>query len=291
VPVLGQDELGRVATAFNAFSGGFRDMVRRFGSSTDQVASGSTQLSASAREMTSASDQIARRTEEQRMVFDRIAVATTELSASIDQVAGNVRSSTLKMDKAVQVVTQGAQAGAATTRAMEGIRGSTSEVVKAVRVIQDIARQTNLLSLNAAIEAAKAGAMGKGFAVVAEEVRKLAENSRSAAQEIQKLIEQTDQVVMEGSTTVAQTVASLQQIQEEILGLKDMIGEIGTASDEQARTGQEVSRDIEASVRAATENAAAVHQLAASVVEVERTSVDLAGLAEGLAQETRKYRT
>jgi len=291
VPVTSQDELGQVAQAFNRFSGGFRELVRRFAQSSAGVASGSVQLSASAQEMTAAADQIARRTEEQRTMADGVAAAMLQLSTSIDQVAANVRTSEQQMGEAVGVVAEGAEAGQAATRAMAGILDSTGQMVQAVRVIQDIARQTNLLSLNAAIEAAKAGAQGKGFAVVAEEVRKLAESSRAAAAQIQQLIERTNLVVGEGSSRVDQTGAALRLIEARMASLSSLVRQVGGAAQEQARTGQEVHQQMEASARITVENAAAIHQLAVSVQEVHRTADDLAGLAEALAGETRNYHT
>ncbi len=280
LPVTSQDEIGAAASAFNAYNGRLRQVFHGLAGTSTQVASGSTQLSASAEQISATSTVIADNSEAQRIAFERIAAAVTQLSASIDQVSGSIRRSEQESQAAVSAVQQGAAAGAKSAEAMEDIRTATSRMVSAVRLIQDNARQTNLLSLNAAIEAAKAGAMGKGFAVVAEEVRKLAERSGAAAREIGELIEQSNTSVDEGARTVAATVESLTAIDSNIQGLAAMLLQVGAAAGEQAHTSTEVAQQVDDTMGRVVHNATATGELARAVAEIARTAADLAGAAE-----------
>ncbi len=278
--VESHDEIGQAATAFNAYNARLRGVFQNLTGSSGSVASGATQLSASSEEMAATSASLAQNSEAQRAAFERVAAAVTELSASIEQVSGTIRRSQKESEAAVAAVNQGAEAGRESTQAMEDIRTAAASMVAAVRLIQDIARQTNLLSLNAAIEAAKAGAMGKGFAVVAEEVRKLAERSGAAAREIGELIERSNASVDRGAEMVTATVSALGSIETNIQGLAAMILEVGAAADEQARTSAEVAEQVDENLARVGSNAAATGQMARTVTEVARTAADLARVAE-----------
>ncbi|GLH73337.1 hypothetical protein GETHLI_18390 [Geothrix limicola] len=284
------DEIGQAARAFNAYNTRLRGVFQNLTGSSGAVASGATQLSASSEEMATTSSSLAENSVAQRAAFERVAAAVTQLSASIDQVSGNIRRSQKESEAAVAAVNQGTQAGGESAQAMDDIRESTVRMVAAVRLIQDIARQTNLLSLNAAIEAAKAGAMGKGFAVVAEEVRKLAERSGAAAREIGELIERSNASVDRGAEMVDATVAALGTIDTNIQGLAAMILEVGAAADEQARTSTEVAEQVDQNLGRVAHNATATEQMARTVSEVARTAAELARVAEDQNQLVGQFR-
>ncbi len=280
--VTAQDEVGEAAQAFNDYNGGMRKTVLDVSQFAARVASGSTELAASAEEMSQAVAEIARVSEDLKSAGEQVTEAMRGLGLNADRVATRTQEAETRSQDVVQETDRSAEAGQGTARGMSDIQQVTGQIVQAVTVIQEIARQTNLLSLNAAIEAAKAGQQGKGFAVVAEEVRKLAERSATAAREIEALILRTQEVVTGGVQSVDATLASLEAIRDRIGGMAQSITEIGGLSRQQAATGQEVAGMMAQTTGRLAQNASATHELASTVHEIAKTSDELARVAEGL---------
>jgi len=279
--------LGNLRTMQSRLKG----MINRIRFDALRVTDNAVSFSSSTHEISTTSTELARIAEDQRVSVERMASAMTELSASIIEVSQNVRASQKQAQEAVEAAKAGDEAGAEALKAMAQVEQATAQVVQAVRVIQEIARQTNLLSLNAAIEAAKAGAQGKGFAVVAEEVRKLAERSGHAAKEIAQLIEGSNEAVAQGRSTVQLAVGALDQIREHIGQVTSMSLEIAAASDEQASASAEVAQQVELGAHKAQENASAAIQLSATVTTSAKTSDQLAATADGLTNLMERFRT
>jgi methyl-accepting chemotaxis protein-1 (serine sensor receptor) len=291
VQVLSQDELGRMAGDFNHLLARFQELFGQLRDTSSKVASGSTELSATAGEVAQTAREIAHFSEDQRASAEHAAAAVTEFAVSIQEVAGHVRTSHARIDTMVESVADGTRKGAATVAAMQVINQNAKAIANILDVITEIANQTNLLSLNAAIEAAKAGEQGKGFAVVAEEVRKLAERSGAAASEVLKLIGDTHAAMAEGMATVQGTEAALKALQQDIRAMAGISREIGIASEEQDRTSGELARKAEDSAAATERSAAAAHELTATVEEVNKTAEYLARIADELAASLARFKT
>jgi methyl-accepting chemotaxis protein len=289
-PVESEDEIGQLARTFNGMVSDLNQALGRMEQASEQVASGSTELAASAEQMSQTVQETARVGEELRTAGADVLAALRQLDANVESMADHARQTGEKTDAAVQDTDLGAETGRGTSHGMEGIQEATSHIVRAVKVIQNLARQTNLLSLNAAIEAARAGTQGKGFAVVAEEVRVLAERSGHSAKEIEQTIHAMQDAVAEGATSVDLTLHHLEAIRDRISQVSASIHEIGTLSQGQAATSQEVSQLMNQTATRLDQNAAATHQLSATVHEVAKTSDDLARVAEGLKETVRRFK-
>jgi len=288
--VSSKDEFGEMSRTLNHMIEQLRSVLGGVRRGVEGLASGATQLSASAEEMSATSADIARSAETQRSGSERMVAAVAELSASIDEVNRGAQSSLERLGEAQEATLRGDRAGAATHEAMEGITETAGQIAKAVSVIQEIAQQTNLLSLNAAIEAAKAGEHGKGFAVVAEEVRKLAERSSVSAKEIARYIEEANEAIHKGGSTVATSVGTLKQIRTILEEFASLMKQTTTATAEQASAGADVARQVDMSSQEAEAVASAITQMSATTNEVARTSADLHQLAEDIQNQVRIFK-
>jgi len=288
--IRNQDEIGTLGENFNRMATQLGLAMDRVEKASAQVASGSVELAASAEEMSRTVDETAKVSEDLQGAGRQVQADLQGLDANVAAMAGHAQRTASEAEAAVADTAQGDEAGRGAAREMEAIQGATARIGQAVQVIQDIARQTNLLSLNAAIEAAKAGDQGKGFAVVAEEVRKLAERSAVAAKEIEQIIGQTREAVAGGVASVGLTQNHLEAIRRRVLEVSGRIQEIGGLSREQAKTSTAAGRLMDQTASRLQQNATATQELAATVQEITRTAEDLSQVAEGLKAIVGQFR-
>jgi len=285
-----KDEYGELARAYRTMISEIREMLRELSGGVQTLASSATELSASAEEMAATTQSIAQITDSQRAGSEQAAAAVEELSASIDEVSRGAQDTLKLMENALGATQRGDEAGSATQEAMKGVTSTAERIASAINVITEIANQTNLLSLNAAIEAAKAGDQGKGFAVVAEEVRKLAERSGTSAKDIAQHIQAARRAVGEGTATVATTVDLLKQIRSSLEQFAVQTRQVTSATVEQSRAGAEVARRVEQNVQETAATAAATAQMSSTTHEISRTAAELAKVADNLQSLVQRFK-
>jgi methyl-accepting chemotaxis protein len=288
--VHGKDELAQVASGLSQVIQGLRSDIQAIAQSAEGTASSATELAATTEQVNRTTEELRRSTEQERLAMERSSAALEQMNANIQQVKQSTQRAEELAARSQEAGHQGLTAVLDTGKAMEAIEESSAKVSRITTVITDIARQTNLLSLNAAIEAAKAGAMGKGFAVVAEEVRKLAERSGAAAKEITTLIQESTDRVGLGAHSVREASRSLERIEGHVRENAGQLKEIATAMDEQGRASEEVVHAMESATQMVERNASAATELSATVQETARTTDELASLAQQLQMLTRRFK-
>ena len=287
---LTDDEIGALGRAYNQSNEQFRSIFQALAQDAQRVASGSARISAVLEEVRTGSEGIQQGSERQKAGMEQVASAMSDMASIITEVEAGLEASRLQTDQAVASSRSGIRTGEAASRAMVAIQGSTERMSRAVGVIQDIARQTNLLSLNAAIEAAKAGSLGKGFAVVAEEVRKLAERSANSTREIQALIEEVDTVVLQGAEAVDLNVQFLGDIAQQVTSVAECAQGIAKAMQMEVATRDRVRVQVDGANRDLEGSVGTNARIAGTVAEVAGTAVELARVAESLEQKIARYK-
>ncbi|MFN4310794.1 MAG: methyl-accepting chemotaxis protein [Ferrovibrio sp.] len=243
-----------------------------------QVTSAAATVRDAAAEISTGSNDLAQRTEQQAASLEQTAASMHEITSTVKQNADNAEAANQLAAAARSRAEEGGSVVRDAVQAVTQIEGSARKISDIVGLIDEIAFQTNLLALNASVEAARAGEAGKGFAVVAQEVRALAQRSADASKEIKSLILESNAQVKTGAALVNQTGTSLSEIVTAVKKVADIVGEIASASREQAVGLDEVNTAVSNMDEMTQRNGALVEQTTASAQAMARQAQELADL-------------
>jgi len=265
----GKDEAGVLVSSLATTVAKLRDVMENVQDASSMMISGSARLSEAARQMATGIDGIAESSQQLSQGASEQAASAEEVSASVEQMGANIRQNadnSFQTEKTSSKAASDARAGLAAVR--ETVK-AMRQIAEKIDIIEEIARQTNMLSLNASIEAARAGEHGKGFAVVASEVGKLAERSKVAAGEISVLSQQSVDIA-------DRAVLLLEGMVPDIQKTADLVQEISVASREQDTGTQQIGQ-------AMIQLDSVIQQNASISEEFSATSEEIAGQARMVA--------
>nr|WP_314491668.1 methyl-accepting chemotaxis protein [uncultured Pseudomonas sp.] len=297
--VTRRDELGQLQASMQHMTQGLRQLIGGIGDGVTQIASAAEQLSA-------VTGQTSAGVNSQKVETDQVATAMNEMAATVQEVARNAeqaseaalmadqqaREGDRVVGEAVAQIERLAHEVNNSSEAMGELKQESDKIGSMLDVIKSVAQQTNLLALNAAIEAARAGEAGRGFAVVADEVRSLAQRTQQSTEEIEELIANLQQGtqrvadVMDASRSLTDSSVELTRraggalgtITRTVSSIQAMNQQIATAAEEQSAVAEEINRSVMNVRDISDQTAAASEQTASSSVELARLGTHLQGL-------------
>ena len=269
IVVQGRDEPARLLGAMRDMNGKLREIMASIRLSSDSIATGSSEIA-------SGSLDLSQRTEQQASNLEETAASMEELTATVRTNADTAQQASKVASAASASAAEGGQSVALVVHTMQDISQASRKIAEITNVIDAIAFQTNILALNAAVEAARAGEQGRGFAVVASEVRALAQRSGTAAREIKELIGANLEKVEQGTQVATRAGEQMGRIVEQVRSVDTMIGEISSASAEQAVGIRQVGEAVSQLDQMTQQNAALVEQSSAAAGSLEQQAASLA---------------
>ena len=292
----GNDEIGELSQSFNTFTDKLRTIIIDLQQTAGVLQQSSSELDKAARNSLDSSERQLQETEQIATSMNEVTYSVQEVAKNAEQAAGEVNAASQQVAAGQQSIHNSLQQTdllsatiAEAVSVMEALAAESTQIGTVLEVINSIAEQTNLLALNAAIEAARAGEQGRGFAVVADEVRLLAQRTQQSTGEVQHMIDSLQknsraavQVIQQSSETSARTVeqanianASLEQITLALSALSDLNASIASSMLQQSHVAEEINQNINRVAGLATNSTAAAQQASSSSAELEQVAQSL----------------